>query len=556
MKFRILIAVCALVVGNAFAAPFVVIDHASSRNDMATMRALTAVNARHHGSADAFLVTDGFASIRPKLETMLLTGSIRIEEDASAVSRAAVRRRAADFAGPGALMADLAEGLAAGGDSLVVEWTDYDGDAVTRYEEFAAMLAGGRPYFEKVAEQVRRTVAGAADSFSIREDRTKCIRAFPRVDANGQVRALTVRNVSGGAVPPTRIAVGKAAPGKATWHVLGAKPVELDLISCGQADGVAVRLPELAGGGIGTLCFEPDELWRRAVTPPERYADFLRIVEKQKKTYEFDGFTVEYYDQANGPSVFQTLIVAVPKNLAGKLPAVVVPYYFPEAMLAFDPKTGKELPSYKEVAYMADLARRGYVTVSAQAFHLTYARKELPENDWDKWIHAATALTRDWPEWTGVGKLVFDTRLLIDLLAADSRVDPERIGIIGHSLGGKMAFYTGCLDSRIKAIVASDFGLGWQQTNWQDIWYWGDKLGDVVRSGFENADLLAATGGTPICIIAGKADDALTGEEVRRLAPYAKDPSRFLLVNHGTGHRPTPEATEVGYRFLDSVLKK
>ena len=145
--------------------------------------------------------------------------------------------------------------------------------------------------------------------------------------------------------------------------------------------------------------------------------------------------------------------------------------------------------------------------------------------------------------------------MLIDLVAADPRVDPERIGITGHSLGGKMAFYAGCLDSRIKVIVASDFGIGWDQTNWKDIWYWGDRLNEVKSRGMDHAGLLSLSGGKPFCLIAGQADNEESGVIMRRAKGYEKHPESLKLINHATGHRPPRSATEEGYRFLDRYLK-
>ena len=156
---------------------------------------------------------------------------------------------------------------------------------------------------------------------------------------------------------------------------------------------------------------------------------------------------------------------------------------------------------------------------------------------------AGEALAHDWPEWSGVGKLVADTRLLVDILVADSRVDSARIGIIGHSLGGKMAFYTGCLDSRIKVIVASDFGIGWDQTNWRDPWYWGEKLKDLRAKGMDHAGLLSLSGGKPFCLIAGEFDDASSGTMMRRAKGYERNPERLVLVNHATGHRRGTQCT-------------
>ena len=204
---------------------------------------------------------------------------------------------------------------------------------------------------------------------------------------------------------------------------------------------------------------------------------------------------------------------------------------------------------------MKDLAKRGYITVSAEAYYLTYAKDGAPDSSWAKWKHVGSRLKKDFPSWTGIGKLTFDTRLLVDIVAEDSRVDVQRIGIIGHSLGGKMAFYAGCLDSRIKVIVASDFGICWDQTNWKDIWYWGTALKEVRDKGMDHAGLLSLSGGKPFCLIAGRYDNEESGVMMRRAKGYEKHPERLKLVNHATGHRPPRNATETGYHFLDRYLK-
>ena len=306
--------------------------------------------------------------------------------------------------------------------------------------------------------------------------------------------------------------------------------------------------------------------WRKYVEAPAAYAGFARAAVKVGE-YRASGFSVEEYRQANGPGLVQRVMVAVPDGAGrkGRLPAVVVPFYFPEAMLGFDPKTGSaesplappntNLTYYGAIPYMADLARRGYITASADAYYLTYDPENAPGDAWAKWGHVGRKLLKDHPEWPGIGKLTFDTRLLVDLLCADARVDTNRIGIIGHSLGGKMAFYAGCLDPRIKVIVASDFGIGWDQTNWQDVWYWGDRLKELRAKGMDHADLLSLAGGKPFCLIAGKYDDATSGVMMRKARGYEGHPERLLFINHASGHRPPRSATESGYAFLDRYLK-
>lgn len=305
-------------------------------------------------------------------------------------------------------------------------------------------------------------------------------------------------------------------------------------------------------------------VWSSLLNPPAGYADFPRKTTKVAH-YQCVDFDVEVYSQANGLGSHQRVMMAVPRGLKNSAPCVVVPFYFPEAMLGFNPKDGSfessrcakgtNLTCYAGITYMADLARRGYVTVSADAYYLTYVKDAMPADDWGKWKFVGEALHRNWPQWSGVGKLVFDTRLLIDLVASDVRVDVKRIGIIGHSLGGKMAFYAGLMDSRVKVVVVSDFGFGWTQTNWEDCWYWGARLSKMRAEGLSNVDILSQSGGKPFCLIAGKYDDADSGHLMRSAAGYKDAPERLLFIHHGQGHRPPIEATESGYAFLERFLK-
>ena len=292
-----------------------------------------------------------------------------------------------------------------------------------------------------------------------------------------------------------------------------------------------------------------------ALSVPREYV-FERKTERVR-TWEFADFTVECHRLANGPGTTQRVFLAVPKERKEAYPAVVVPFYYPEAMLGFDPETGAVLPRFSGITMLADLARRGFVAATADAYHLTY-RKDAKEarDDFGRCKKAAEALVRDWPCWTGIGKLTADTRLVIDLLAADPRVDAARIGIIGHSLGGKMAFYAGCLDSRVKVIVTSDWGIDWNRTNWNDPWYWGSaRVAAMKAAGRTHADLLSYAGGKPFMLIAGKYDNAASARAVLdRVPAYRAHPERCVVLDHASGHRPPPDALAAGYRFLEKHL--
>ncbi len=294
------------------------------------------------------------------------------------------------------------------------------------------------------------------------------------------------------------------------------------------------------------------EAWLKWLGVPESYdySPSLTLL----KAYDFPEFNGELYRQANGPGTFQRVLCLFPKDRKGPVPGVVVPFYFPEAMLGFDPETGEELPFYAGIEMLLHLVRRGYAVATADAYHLTYLPYSGGPQDLSLWKKAGEALKRDHPSWTGMGKLVADTRLLTDVLAKDPRVDASRLGIAGHSLGGKMAFYAGCLDDRLRVILASDFGINWEQSNWQDVWYWGDTLAALQAAGMEHSSLLGC-GGKPMCLLAGKYDTAESLETLCRVPGYEADTERLLFINHAAGHRPPWEALCRGYDFLDRWLK-
>lgn len=288
--------------------------------------------------------------------------------------------------------------------------------------------------------------------------------------------------------------------------------------------------------------------WLSMLTAEPGYYEFDRTV-TLLRTFEGDGFYGEIYRQQNGKGTFQRVIMLFPKAFTGKLPGAVIPFYYPEAMMGYDPVTNEKLSYFAGIEMMIHLVKRGFAVISGESYHLTYLPDDHSDiGDFSRWKRASAALNADHPEWCGMGKLVADTSLLTDLFAGDERVDKEKLVIAGHSLGGKIAFYSGCLDDRFKAILCSDFGMGFEMSNWDDPWYWGEKLNDLKEKGLDHASLLAATGSKPICLLAGEFDTEKSGELIRGVD------DRFLFVHHATGHRPPADALKKGYDFLESNL--
>lgn len=274
----------------------------------------------------------------------------------------------------------------------------------------------------------------------------------------------------------------------------------------------------------------------------------------------------ELYLQHCGPRTCQKLLILFPRRPPAPRPAVVIPFYHPDGMVGFDLATGQPLPRYAGISMALDLAGRGFITATADAypFHFSLDDPLLQTTpfrcdfsryeDFNSWQRAGERLQNEYPAWTGIGKLTADTRLLVDALCADPRVDAGRIGMAGHSLGGKMAFYAGCLDKRVQAILASDFGIGWEQTNWKDVWYWGQKAEIMRQAGRSHAELLTLGGGKPFMLLAGQYDNAESGSIMQQAHGYDNAPGRRILLNHASGHRPPPEALTRGYDFLAEHL--
>jgi dienelactone hydrolase len=125
-----------------------------------------------------------------------------------------------------------------------------------------------------------------------------------------------------------------------------------------------------------------------------------------------------------------------PQAAAGKVPAVLC--------LHQTVKIGKQEPSGMEgnpnLHYALHLAQRGYVTLAPD-----YPSFGDYEYDFDP-KHGYTS---------GTMKAIWDNMRAIDLLQSLREVNAERIGCIGHSLGGHNTMFTAAFDTRIKVMVSN-----------------------------------------------------------------------------------------------------
>lgn len=278
-----------------------------------------------------------------------------------------------------------------------------------------------------------------------------------------------------------------------------------------------------------------------------------------------DGYDASLWKQATGPGQQQTLILLRPRELpASPAPCAVIPFYHPEASAGLMPdaeKNGLKLNPdttgrHARHRYGQYLVERGFIVLCTEAFPFNTVPDPGGDDRFDWWRAAAEKIRRDHPQWTGLGKLVHDTQCAITLLLQQPDVDTTRLLLMGHSLGGKMAFYTGALDERVSAVIASDFGLPWDSTNWDAPWYLGAKRPDAA-SDFNHEKLLALLAPRPFFLISGEADSAASWQMMRNAAAYYAFHNKAGLLtgfDHASGHQPTPASLEAAFRWLEKVF--
>jgi len=119
---------------------------------------------------------------------------------------------------------------------------------------------------------------------------------------------------------------------------------------------------------------------------------------------------------------------------------------------------GKDGPAGLGGSYDApsalELARRGYVTLAPDA--LCFNERQDPSRRLK--ASAYEKFETGWRIAAGMtlqGKYVWDARRALDYLESRPEVDGDRLGMVGHSLGGQQTLFTSAADGRIRAAVSS-----------------------------------------------------------------------------------------------------
>ncbi len=141
------------------------------------------------------------------------------------------------------------------------------------------------------------------------------------------------------------------------------------------------------------------------------------------------------------------LYLPVQTGIVKKLPAMLVLHGTDDlgkmVLSGISPKANR--------SYAKELAQRGYIVIAPD--YPSFGDMKDYDFETDRYQSASM-------------KAIFNHIRSVDLLQSRAEVDPGRIGVIGHSLGGHNAMFAGAFDPRLKVIVSS---CGWTLFDYYNI---------------------------------------------------------------------------------------
>jgi dienelactone hydrolase len=222
---------------------------------------------------------------------------------------------------------------------------------------------------------------------------------------------------------------------------------------------------------------------------------------------------------------------------------------------------GKDEPaglgSNPDLRYALELAERGYVTLAPD--YPGYG-----EYKFDAYTHGYASATM---------KGIWNHIRAVDLLQSLPEVDPERIGVIGHSLGGHNSMFVAVFDPRIKAVVSScGFNsffkyYGGNLAGWSHQGYMpriAEVYGkDPKRMPFDFTEIVAALAPRPFFTNSPLRDSNFEYSGVEDCLRAARPVYELLgakgslvEVHPDCEHSFPPEARRAAYEFLDKALAR
>ena len=242
----------------------------------------------------------------------------------------------------------------------------------------------------------------------------------------------------------------------------------------------------------------------------------------------------------------------LPQGREGRLPAVLCLHQTVDIGKGEPVGLGRK----PELHYTKQLAERGYVTLAPDY-------PNFGEYKIDPYAMGYASATM---------KGIWNHMRAVDLLQSLPEVDPDRIGVIGHSLGGHNSLFVAALDERVRVIVTScGFNsfhkyYGGDLTGWSHNGYMpriAEVYGkDPARMPFDFTEVLGALAPRPVFVNAPLGDANFEVSGVHDCLDAARPVYRLLgaeealvAVHPDVGHSFPDEVREQAYGFIDRALR-
>ena len=267
----------------------------------------------------------------------------------------------------------------------------------------------------------------------------------------------------------------------------------------------------------------------------------------------------------------------------GPFPAVVVPYYDAQTGI------GKGIP-LRDFGWQ--LAKRGFVTLSIgkpnSGVNFDNPREAGHRG---QYFGSEEKVVTTQP----LSALAFAAANAHTFLASRPEVYPDRIGIVGHSFGGKWSLFASCLHEKFACAAWSDAGIVFDErdrrkenpggsVNYWDRWYLGFTLGDrntsnqsqrfrklpsegeprtgsykeLIEGGHDLVELHALMAPRPLLVSGGTADRPERWAALNHLIALNNMlgfKNRVAMTNRDT-HAPNEESNQQIYDFFEWWLKE
>ncbi|NND07231.1 MAG: hypothetical protein HKN87_12700 [Saprospiraceae bacterium] len=304
----------------------------------------------------------------------------------------------------------------------------------------------------------------------------------------------------------------------------------------------------------------------------ERYLDLLRDAYKPQKP----ALDLRVHEEVLVEGLYKRQLVSyavaederahaylgIPLHLESVAPAIVVLH----GIYEHGKMRAAGLIDNPDKAYLDHLCRQGYVVIAPE--HFVSGHRTPTEGAYE----TATFYQKH-PNWTAVGKFTFEHSIAIDVLETLDQVDKERIGALGHSLGGHGSFFLAAYDEQIKASAsncsASFFRHNRKVEAWaRDHWYVYFKY---IRDGLLHGEMPPIDFHQIMALIAPRAfldlsglnyGDGLTQRQRVLLMMKLMDiyeledaPENFAFYVRGRGHSVAHESRQLMYGWMDTHLK-